>query len=309
MKFLSSSSSSSTASFNANMCNSRSATAGCLAGILRRLLCSASLPTHPSDHIRDSISGVFGKSENLRAGEKMEAVAAPGIVARLMGLDSMPDTNFVCSPVKGNSIVRSRSMNSMDFWPDSDAMEGRHRRVKSSLSFRETPVFFEMENDEYLLLSFGNDGETKELRRKERKLEMVSGELRQRSTGRRGKMKVTRQRVSWKKDKEGNNPIKHVPTGEENATDMRVSDQPSQMVCNNAEAKDYPAQDSFKEPRVSPKDGVKQRDEKKKNPSETKKVEPECSSENSSPVSVLDFGECIINDPELPSSGSLSQFI
>ena len=285
MKFLSSSSSSSTASFNANMCNSRSATAGCLAGVLRRLLCSGSLPTHPSDHIKDSSSGVFGKEENLKAGEKMEVVATPGIVARLMGLDSVPDINLVCSPIKGNSIVRSRSMNSLDFWPDSEGMEGKHRRVKSSLSFRETPVFFEMENEEFLLLSFGNEGENKELRRKERKLETGSGELRQRRTERCRNKNTRRQRSE--------------------TTDMRVSDsdQPSQMVCNNGELQDF-----LQKPRVSLEDGAKLRDEKKKNRSETEKAEPECSPENSSPVSVLDFGECI-NDPELPTSGLFPQFI
>lgn len=306
MKFLSSSSSSSssTASFNANMCNSRSATAGCLAGVLRRLLCSGSLPTHPSDHIRDSGSLVFGKDENLEAVEKMESVTTPGIVARLMGLDSMPEINLVCGQIKGNSIVRSRSMNSVDCWPDSEAMQGRHRRVKSSLSFRETPVILEMENEEYLLLSFGNEGETTELRQKERKCEMGSGELRQRSTGRCGNKNTRRQRVSEKKGKEDQ---KNVPTGKEN-TNRRVSDQPCQVVCNNGKVKDFPAQDSFKKPHVTPEDGAKLRDKKNKSGSATKKVEPECSSENSSPVSVLDFGECI-NDPELPASGSFPQFI
>ncbi|KAJ9698695.1 hypothetical protein PVL29_007655 [Vitis rotundifolia] len=307
MKFLSSSSSSSTASFDANMCNSRNATAGCFAGVLRRLLCSGSLPTHPSDHIRDSGLVVFGKDENLKAGEKMEGVATPGIVARLMGLDSMPEINLVCSQIKVNSIVRSRSMNSMDFWPDSEAMQGKHRRVKSSLSFRETPVFFEMENEEYLLLSFGNEGETKELRQKERKCEMGSGELRQRTTERCGNKNTRRQRVSEKKDKEDGEARKNVPIGKEN-TNRSVSDQPSQMVCNNGEVKDFPAQDSFKKPQASSEDGAKLRDKKKKSRSATKKVEPECSSENSSPVSVLDFGECI-NDPELPIPENTSSSI
>lgn len=279
------------------MCNSRNATAGCFASVLRRLLCSGSLPTHPSDHIRDSGLVVFGKDENLKAGEKMEGVATPGIVARLMGLDSMPEINLVCSQIKGNSIVRSRSMNSMDCWPDSEAMQGKHRRVKSSLSFRETPVFFEMENEEYLLLSFGNEGETKKLRQKERKCEMGSGGLRQRTRERCGNKNTRRQRVSEKKDKEDGDARKNVPIGKEN-TNRRVSDQPSQMVCNNGEVKDFPAQDSFKKPQVSSEDGAKLRD-KKKSRSATEKVEPECSSENSSPVSVLDFGECI-NDPELP---------
>ncbi|GFZ13306.1 hypothetical protein Acr_23g0016910 [Actinidia rufa] len=48
MKFLSSSSSSA-----ASTTTAATATAGCLAGMLRRLLCFNSLPTHPSDQIKD----------------------------------------------------------------------------------------------------------------------------------------------------------------------------------------------------------------------------------------------------------------
>lgn len=291
MKFLSSSSaSSSPVSFNANMCNSKSATAGCLAGVLRRLLCSGSHPTHPSDHIRDSGSVVFGKDENLRPGEKMEGVGTPGIVARLMGLDAKQEINLVCDKIKCNSIVRSRSMNSADCRSNSEAKQGRHRRVKSSSSFRETPVFFEMEND-YLLLSFENEDENKELRQKERKCELGSGELGQRSTERRRNKISRRRRASEKKGGEDFDGRKNVPTRKEN-TD---TNQPSQIVRNNGKVKEFPEQD-----------GANLGDNKSDSP--TKKEEQESGSENSSPVSVIDFGECV-NDPELPASGLFPQFI
>jgi hypothetical protein len=58
-------------------------------------------------------------------------------------------------------------MNSVEFRGESDQMHGQHRRVKSTLSFREMPTFLEVENKEYFVLSFENIGsESKKVRSK-----------------------------------------------------------------------------------------------------------------------------------------------
>ncbi|KAE8656759.1 hypothetical protein F3Y22_tig00116997pilonHSYRG00296 [Hibiscus syriacus] len=78
MKLLSSSpsiSSSSTASFDPKQCTQKSATPGCLSG----------------SYLDDASSKV-----------------TPGIVARLMGLDSLPETSLLKSQIHPNSITRSR---------------------------------------------------------------------------------------------------------------------------------------------------------------------------------------------------------
>ncbi|OMO84369.1 hypothetical protein CCACVL1_10862 [Corchorus capsularis] len=68
------------------MCTPKSATAGCLAGILRRILCSHSLPTHPSDHITEatSVASSYKKKEFSSVDKIDGSKVSPGIVARLM---------------------------------------------------------------------------------------------------------------------------------------------------------------------------------------------------------------------------------
>ncbi|KAJ6691938.1 hypothetical protein OIU79_013836 [Salix purpurea] len=195
-------SSSSSSSLDPNMCTSKSATASCLTGLLRRILCSRSLPTHPSDQITETSSILCDSrhQELIGPNEKLETTAAtPGVVARLMGLESFPETSSVDVKVGANSISRSRSMNSMEFRGENDQIQGQHRRVRSTLSFRERPTFLEVENKEYFVLSFENiGGESKKVRSKEKKCEVGSGELkgkrREKST-KEGKQKRESSRV------------------------------------------------------------------------------------------------------------------
>ncbi|KAF2312557.1 hypothetical protein GH714_035059 [Hevea brasiliensis] len=84
-----------TPSLDANMCTSKSAIASCLACILRRLLCPRSLPTHPSDQMKDttSIRSHIKQQHFINSNATLDSAStAPGIVARLMGLESFPDT-------------------------------------------------------------------------------------------------------------------------------------------------------------------------------------------------------------------------
>lgn len=154
--FSSSSSSSSAASptssrGDSNFSNSKNA-GGCLAGALRRLLCSGGLPTYPADTIKTNclrlgdgdVKCHGGGGDTRDVEEKIES--PPGLVARLMGLEALP------SP---NSISRSRSMNALDYRRDGEPeSDQRHRRLRTSLSFRERPAFIERENEDFFVLTF-----------------------------------------------------------------------------------------------------------------------------------------------------------
>lgn len=244
-------SSSSTLSFNPTLCNSKS---GCLTSILHRILCSGALQTHPSDQIIElgsSMSVVSGKVQEFKAMQNTEAAnstkISPGVVGRLMGLDSMGE---VQKPSEANpsSLSRSRSMNSVDYLGECKRMEGLHRRVKSSSSsssFSEVPSFHLLENENFLVLSFESGCESKEFKSKGR---------------RKGLKKNNREKVS------GMSCVNVGNGGEvQFATNMK---------------------------RKEGANGEKVKKRKKGTAAfynTEKKVESECSSEDSSPVSVFDF--------------------
>ncbi|KAL5722357.1 hypothetical protein ACHQM5_005890 [Ranunculus cassubicifolius] len=85
----------------------------------------------------------------------MKVGVSPGIIGRLMGLESMPEPepNWAATQrIKLDSVRRSRSVNSIDFWSEFDPVQGMHRRVRTAVSFRELPTFIEVENSEFLLV-------------------------------------------------------------------------------------------------------------------------------------------------------------
>ncbi|KAG6583357.1 hypothetical protein SDJN03_19289, partial [Cucurbita argyrosperma subsp. sororia] len=158
----SSSSSFSTSTFDAHGCNPRAAlaTPSCLSGILRRILCSGTLPTHLTDQITDDTSSVKSDEKLLQV-KDLNVKPTSGIVARLMGLDPLPEMKQ-----NHNSIARSQSMNSVGHFYKH--LEGKHERVRSTQSFQETPTFLELENEEYFILSFEGEIKSKEFRAKQR---------------------------------------------------------------------------------------------------------------------------------------------
>ncbi|KAJ6984613.1 uncharacterized protein [Populus alba] len=315
-------SASSTSSFDPNMCTSKSATASCLTGLLRRILCSRSLPTHPSDQITETSSILCdGRHQELiKSNEKLETTAAtPGVVARLMGLESFPETSSVDMKVSANSISRSRSMNSVEFRGESDRMQGQHRRVKSTLSFREMPTFLEVENKEYFVLSFENIGsESKKVRSKERKCEVRSGELKEkrrekckRKENRREKAVEAEKRESEEKI---NKMVLKVLKESELSNRILEDHKPAQEVGNGGKIEDSPAHMSLKgsetvylenkwlyHKEVSGIGAELRRRNKKTKGCAFKNEEAEFSSQDSSPVSVLDFDQFIV-DPEVTKS-------
>ncbi|KAL6496169.1 hypothetical protein OROGR_029427 [Orobanche gracilis] len=113
----------------------------CYSAILWRLLCSGSQPTHPSDQFLKSNIEKMGDRKVEESSKPVEnaknsVYSNPGVVARLMGLDSFPNTSSARKNKTLGSFFRSRSMNSIDFLPHFDPVE-RHRRVRStSVLFR-----------------------------------------------------------------------------------------------------------------------------------------------------------------------------
>lgn len=146
--------------------NPKNATsAKCFSGIFQRLLCGGSLPTHPSDQFKEPNRTTFDHTSQklpfkVEANISSNKVAAnsPGIVARLMGLDSLPEvakTNF-------GSFSRSRSVNSLDYLMQFNLTEQfHHRRVRTSVSFREIPNSDQEFKSEFLVFCF-NDEEEKQ---------------------------------------------------------------------------------------------------------------------------------------------------
>ncbi|KAG6681104.1 hypothetical protein I3842_13G075100 [Carya illinoinensis] len=331
-----SSSSSTTTTFDATMCNSKSATAGCLAGILRRILCSGNLPTHPSDQIVEADSVVvYEKDREFKDKDKIETAATPGIVARLMGLESMPEINWMNSRSNPDSVSRSRSMNSADHLAGFDPMQEQHRRVKSTLSFREMPTFLELENEKFLVLSFENGGRSTELRSRGRRSDLGFGESTQRRAERCKKMENKTEGVSQKKktkkkidnnkeDQEDEKVLDNL--NEQEKRSKSISDKAIEKAGNNGKAEGStitpPSKRTNEKRQIAvetvktsissnhgevingwkPRKKKKKKKKKKKlSPCVVQKAEPECSSEDSSPVSVLDFGH-FLTDRVIPTS-------
>lgn len=111
------------------------------------MLCSGNVPTHPSspekipNYYSNTTKLLKNTPEKLFTGE-IEPKAGPNLVARLMGLDSLPPSYDF--PQK-NPFFRSRSVNFAEYLLNFDLMKHdnspslRHRRVRTSVSFREVP--------------------------------------------------------------------------------------------------------------------------------------------------------------------------
>lgn len=119
---------------------------GCFSGLFRRLLCAGNPPqTHPSDRFPDPVQF----DDELKFSATKIQSNGPGVVARLMGLESLPRTSVHKIP---GPVTRSRSVNFMDYLLEFNPTETKHRRVRTSVSFREQnrefpAVFFEEEDN------------------------------------------------------------------------------------------------------------------------------------------------------------------
>ncbi|XP_022997806.1 uncharacterized protein LOC111492651 [Cucurbita maxima] len=267
----SSTSSFSASNFDAHVCNPRAAaTPSCLSGILRRILCSGSLPTHPSDQITEETNSLKSEDNVKNVGvmkDTNEAKPTAGIVARLMGLDTMPDMKQNC-----NSIARTQSMNSVEHFYKH--LEGKHKGVRSTQSFREIPTFLELENEDYFILSFEGDSKNEEFKAKARR----HGEEKCQNRG----SNKTEHSYVRKTKKKIFNP--------EEAKEFVLIDLKQKKKSRKRVSRNKPTS------RISTKDRHGRRS--------TRKVESEQSSDELSPVSVLDSSEFLRDSEEAaPLSG------
>ncbi|OIW16506.1 hypothetical protein TanjilG_32176 [Lupinus angustifolius] len=265
--------------------------------IIHRILCSGGLPTHSSDQIIELDSMQSDKVQEFKAKKNTEAVTSPSthgnVVARLMGLDLKVEIPF--EEKNPTSLLHSKSMNSVDYLGESKAVKGLHRCDKSSSSFHEAPTFHLFQNENFLVLSFEGGSESKEFKSKGRKNEKGYAELKQKQRERRELKKNKRETVH--DEKKGNlrksvcdkSSINVGNDGElENIanTSLMFKVSSSQEVYIDSEIVRFSQCLKYKE--VHNGEKVKRR-KKRRTLCTDKKVETECSSEDSSPVSVFDF--------------------
>uniref|UniRef100_A0A2N9I839 DUF3741 domain-containing protein n=1 Tax=Fagus sylvatica TaxID=28930 RepID=A0A2N9I839_FAGSY len=272
--------------------------------------CFTSLPTHPADFVHDSntIKSEDHK-ENPKAGAVIQAPANnPGIVARLMGLDSLPQTNWV--PRKGthDSVMRSRSVNFADYMMEFDLAQAQHRRVRTSVSFREVPTLSHQQNHDVLVESLNkvDESETKgSMRSKVRKSEMGFGEMKQRKEQRsKNKEHMKERELLKKKVNQGNNKISMLRDEPRRVSDpngaKRFPTHKKNVYKNNVaslKAKSPSKPMNQKKLLVEPKFT-----RKRKIQNLAVKVEPEFDSQNSSLVSVLE-----VSDDAMQKQGHISE--
>lgn len=122
------------------MTNSQNATTTtCFSSFLRRLVCAGGLPTHPSSDTHNPKEQTTNSLIKLQPPSPTTTPA--GVVARLMGLDTFPNSPNATKVSLGSIMRKSRSVSSVDFLPNFDIIkQPHHRRVTTSLSFREVPT-------------------------------------------------------------------------------------------------------------------------------------------------------------------------
>ncbi|XXG39643.1 hypothetical protein AAC387_Pa01g0553 [Persea americana] len=311
MKF--SSSSSSTPCNGASLQNSNDAAAGCLSGIFRRFLCG-NLSVRYFNHSKETDRE---DTENCQDGVAEEKIKpSPSIVARLMGLDSMPELGSIPLVSNPDSIGRSRSVNSINNWLEFGPNQRLHRRVRPTLSFREVPTFLQEENQDFILLCFGSDGgekptmsESKELKSEmgfseELKADMGFGEVKEKKRESCKSKAKERKKESRAEKKERGRDRR--PSSRKIIPEMRIESNSIETGIAMPPSK----RDIYKKPISKPPRNHKEIAEimkltkKKKGVTLDKRVESNSSSENSSPVSVLDSPfdthNDFLNDSEAP---------
>ncbi|KAF9591358.1 hypothetical protein IFM89_003981 [Coptis chinensis] len=203
----------------------RDATIGCLSTIRNQLFCTCKLPTHPPEVHKQANQVESDHQKELDTDKIMKASVPPGIVARLMGLESMPEQNWIPKAKTVDPVRRSRSVNSIDYWSEFDPVQGRHRRVRTSLSFGEIP-FVQIDNNEMLPVRTDNVYE-KESTTKGSTPEISTGEVKQRKAGRVTNKKNSQQGVQEMKSK---GAVKK-DSNEKNCRRKWIADRPSQNAA------------------------------------------------------------------------------
>lgn len=290
---------------------------GCFSDFFQQLLCAGNANSppllHPCDHhITESHSHATELVHPInKDGNEMVNCNAvkPGVVARLMGLDSLPNsTNLLASKGSTNPDLvprrRSRSVNFVDYLLKFD---DNHQVKKTSASFREVPAMFQHEKHDLLVLYYSGSEDHHQVGSNLRKQEMGLGEWRQRKKQGRKNKEVVRARSSTVTKERNSEKNKKISKFKNEAIVVPAVKHGSK-VRNHIEAKVLASVSACSRNCGTRKGGtgsrsnfVNQNKQKKKvfyEPKHTKnvreqqprkKMETECSSENFSPVSVLDY--------------------
>ncbi|XP_062095146.1 uncharacterized protein LOC133801034 [Humulus lupulus] len=280
------------------MAKSEATNYGCFSGVLRRMLCTGNVPTHPSDNVADLIPNPTEfksfQVKNPTKKPEVQAQTSPGVVARLMGLDSLPsDPKWVPNERARDSFSRSRSVNFAEYMLNFDVADAHHRRVRTSVSFRETPVSFQPQNREVLVVYLDDnvvDDDEYSNEKTTTKLEMGFGELNQGKVKQRSKKKsleikrdIQSSKAKNKKEENDNHKISRL----KNEPRRKVLPQPSRK-CNQKEAKLLDSVLPYKKVSQNDCSGAKSKAlktenrkkapekfaKKRKNPHATKKIQP-----------------------------------
>lgn len=267
--------------------NSKNGSPGCLTGILRRLLCLNSLPTYPRDHFKEEEKQplVSDELQCVEAANYPDDFNTPGVVARLMGLESRPHI-MEKSP---NSIGRSKSMNAIQSLTKLKSIQGRHQHGQS---FREISSYKELEDESFFIISFESAGEIWQGMNSGQKKQTKKDICKNSSIEKQNKENHDANKV-LKGQKQGNSI-----NSEEIYSNYKVSE-PSNVLKNSCQ-KSYLVFELVD----SNHKGRGRRRRRKKVKSEATKLETGYDSKDSSPNSVLDFAEFPSEpDPDAPDSG------
>lgn len=247
---------------------------GCLTDVFRRFLGYVYVSRKPIDQFRE-----MKKDED--DGDDLGNV---GLVAKLMGLDSMPRVVLGSDERNLKSITRSRSMNSVEVVRGIGEKNVKHRRVRSSTFSRECSGYLEYENDKYFVISFENGGRSEKFRSELRNSESGISEVRQK--------KLEKSRIKCKKRENSNQ--------ENQEPNIQVLD-PIKNYQENSRTAEKIVKKSKPMQAKSRSERRKSRKNRKENCSPIKKMDSDCDSENSSPISVLDYVQFPLNREVDPS--------
>jgi len=130
---------------------------GCFCDFFQLLFCAENGNTSQMHPFSDPITKPYA-SETVHGHNSDDAMVnatKPGVVARLMGLDSLPSTNLVSNANIPDSVPRSRSVNFVDYLLKFDTSQNNnHHQVKTSASFREVPAPFQHKSKSHDLVVF-----------------------------------------------------------------------------------------------------------------------------------------------------------
>ncbi|KAK4268590.1 hypothetical protein QN277_025220 [Acacia crassicarpa] len=253
------------------------AKSGCFSRFFRLLLCAHSTnapPIHPSDHLPPP------QTPPSLPNKPNPVPTTPSLVARLMGLESLPNTSRVSNRVLPDSVPRSKSFNFIDYLlqldpTHQDRQEASHRRFRTS-SFREVPVlsspFRQEKNDGDVVVFLWDDVDA--AARESRRDDVVGQSLKKQEEV--GSLKELKKQRKEKKKKKIS----------------KLKNEPRTRVSVSTSTRNY-GDGSFMSPRMRKEEFVEPRFKRKvrSNRSSLKKMKNKSCSENLSPVSVLDVGE------------------